>query len=179
MVRVQFQSGTLNFLLNNNNYVIPIKGQVIGGGYSAVCSPSLRYLQNKKSITNCVIAELALRTKWLYLCGCNVSVWVNACDPHERACCARSRRFVLWWPWELSLIKFFITTVQKANSNHTTGDCKPRANCKLHYCDIRYCPKGKWQPHCCINYYYFNSDIQCLLSLVFYICMHIALSCRH
>ena len=43
-----------------------------------------------------VIAELALFTPR----GCNcvdVSVWVNACDPCECACCACSRRFEPWF----------------------------------------------------------------------------------
>ena len=33
-----------------------------------VCSPSLRYLQNKKCIPNYVIAEQALHTTWFYNC---------------------------------------------------------------------------------------------------------------
>ena len=42
-----------------------------------------------------------------------VSMWLDACDPCERACCASSCRFEPWWPWEsrLLLLKFFIITV--------------------------------------------------------------------
>ena len=43
-------------------------------------------------------------------CNCvdvTVSVWVNACDPCECACCASSRRFEPRWPWESRLLKFF------------------------------------------------------------------------
>ena len=32
-------------------------------------------------------------------------------DPRECACCASSRRFEPWWPWELRLLKFFIIII--------------------------------------------------------------------
>ena len=58
---VQFSSGTWDFLLS---YVIPISGQSVMGisPGTPVRSPSLGYLQNKNSVPNYVIAELALRT---------------------------------------------------------------------------------------------------------------------
>ena len=44
-----------------------ISGQAAGGVSpgTSLCSPSLRYLQNKKLIPNSVLAELALRKTWL------------------------------------------------------------------------------------------------------------------
>ena len=38
----------------------------------------------------------------------DASVWVNACNPRECACCASSQHFEPWWPWEMRLLKFFI-----------------------------------------------------------------------
>ena len=36
---------------------------------------------------------------------------MNACDPRDCACCAISRRFEPWRPWELRLVKFFILII--------------------------------------------------------------------
>ena len=46
-----------------------------------------------------------------FSCDDIISAWVNACDPCECACCSSSRRFEPWWPWDLSLLKFFIIII--------------------------------------------------------------------
>ena len=57
-----------------------------------VCSPSLRYLKNKNLIPNSVIAELALRTRWLWLCWCKC---VSECM--QSTCMSVLRQFAALW----------------------------------------------------------------------------------
>ena len=53
---------------------------------------------------------------------------MNACDPRERACCASSRRFEPWLPWELRLLKFIIIIIIIIR-----GDCgSERVKADLH-----------------------------------------------
>ena len=57
-----------------------------------------------------VIAELALRTTRLWLCWCKCAVEC-ALSMSVCVCCAISRRFEPWWPWELRRLKFFIYSI--------------------------------------------------------------------